>query len=89
MLRRIKAMLCIYKDDKFCEPESEDEKSRGRQLEVEAVAAAGGGEAGDRPRATLTKSLVVRKLFSHLTVKMGFIMCKLRVWCPDEDLAFQ
>ena len=84
MLRRIKAMLCIYKDDKFCEPESEDEKSRGRQLEVEAVAA-----AGDRPRATLTKSLVVRKLFSHLTVKMGFIMCKLRVWCPDEDLAFQ
>ncbi|XP_023342912.1 uncharacterized protein LOC111712509 [Eurytemora carolleeae] len=41
-----------------------------------------------KPTATLTKSLFIQKLFSHLSIKMGFVLCNLRVWCPDEELAF-
>ena len=40
-------------------------------------------------KATLTKSLVVRKLFTKLAIQMGYALCQFRVWCPDEGLAFQ
>jgi len=45
-------------------------------------------EAPVKGKATPTVSLAVRKVFSHLTVKVGFAACKLRVWCPDESLQF-
>ena len=42
----------------------------------------------DPSGATLTKSLVIRKIFTGFGVKMGYVLCSLRMWCPDEDLAF-
>ena len=42
----------------------------------------------EEAKATVTKSLIVRKVFTNLSVRMGTILCQLRVWCPDEQLDF-
>ena len=44
--------------------------------------------APKKGQATPTLSLAIRKLFSRLAVKVGFVACKLSVWCPDEAKAF-
>ena len=45
--------------------------------------------APKKGQATPTLSLAIRKLFSRLAVKVGFVACKLSVWCPDEAKAFR
>jgi len=81
MMKKIKELLCKYKSEQFCEESEAESTPRARFVPIESE--------GDEEKATLTANLVIRKFFSHLSVKLGFLLCKLRVWCPDEDLAFQ
>ena len=45
-------------------------------------AAAANNNKDDTP----TLAEAVKDLFSHLAVKVGFVACKLRVWCPQIQM---
>ena len=100
IIQKIKEILCNYGSDNLCE-EFEDVID-DETITEDAIAddtivddTVAGNEARFlleipvKGKATPTVSLAVRKVFSHLTVKVGFAACKLRVWCPDESLEFQ
>ena len=73
-------MLCKHNVLISCSYPEPIEENRGRQLEVKE-------ESHEQKEATITKSLIVKRIFSQLYMKIKKSLCKLKVWCPDEHLA--
>ena len=83
----MKALLCANGEPQFC-------------TNIEEVVAVPADETDENARfffknkptdpskPTPTVATAVHKLFDHLTTKIAFVVCKLRLWCPDHDKAF-
>ena len=87
LTNRVKALLCANGEPQFC-TDIEDVAADAEVEETEENARFLFKKHNDTSIPTPTVATGVHKLFDHLTVKIAFVVCKLRIWCPDHDKAF-
>jgi hypothetical protein len=95
LTNRVKALLCANGEPQFCTEIEDVAADLAVDLEVELAVDATEGNArflfnkhNDTSIPKPTVATGVHKLFDHLTIKIAFVVCKLRIWCPDHDKAF-